>query len=63
MKTKIITTIIAIFMLTINLWAQPLPPSTPFGSPVPVGAFGFLLLAFGAAFFVNRNKNQQNIKK
>lgn len=49
-------------MLTIKLWAQPLPPSTPFGSPVPVGAFGFLLLALGTAFFVNRNKNQQNIK-
>lgn len=49
-------------MLTLNTLAQPLPPSTPSGSPVPVGAFGFLLLAFGATLLINRNKNQQNIK-
>lgn len=54
MKAKITTTIIAIFMIVTNLIAQPLPPSTPFGNPVPLGSFGILLLVAGAVLLFNK---------
>lgn len=45
MKTKIIILAIIFLSIAVITNAQPLPPSTPYGNPVPVGGvFGLLLL-------------------
>ena len=54
MKTKILFTLIFI-VTSFAAFSQPLPPSTPSGTPVPVGNI-LLLLIGGIATFVMGKK-------
>lgn len=56
MKTKIYITIVIIFTV-INAIAQPLPPTTPQGNPVPIGGLAGLALLLGA-MLLTKNKNK-----
>jgi len=55
MKSRFITTLIIVFTAA-NLFAQPLPPTSPSGSPVPVGEIAGLLLFIGGIFLAKRKK-------
>lgn len=62
MKTKIkhiVTTVIFIMMVA-TVMAQPLPPSTPSGSPLPVGGlevvFLFVMMGFGLKQLLKNQK-------
>jgi LPXTG-motif cell wall-anchored protein len=58
MKSRFITTIFILIFTTANLFAQPLPPATPSGNPVPVGELAALLLVLGGGILlVKRKKN------
>ena len=56
---KIALSLFIICALIVPLMAQPIPPSTPSGNPVPIGELGaFLsLLAFGMGIFRLRKTN------
>lgn len=59
MKPKIISTLAILIITTANLFAQPLPPSSPDGNPVPIGGLSILLLvAGGLLLFLTRKKNK-----
>lgn len=55
MKIKIYITLIILLIGTLAM-AQPLPPTTPYGNPVPIGGLAGILLAFGAFFLIKKNK-------
>lgn len=57
MKSRLINTIIIIIFTFSKLLAQPLPPTTPSGNPVPMGEISVLLLVLGGIFLVKRKKN------
>ncbi|MDA3930654.1 MAG: LPXTG cell wall anchor domain-containing protein [Prolixibacteraceae bacterium] len=58
MKIKKIYLLLFVLALTLNLFAQPLPPTSPSGSPVPIGALAGLLLIVGTVFMVKKKKNK-----
>lgn len=56
MKSRIILSLISIILFTTSALAQPLPPSTPNGNPVPIGEFVSILLVAGTYFLVKKKK-------
>lgn len=59
MKTKIIILAIIFLSLAVVLNAQPSPPTTPYGTPVPVGGLSLILLAAGGLLVFFRKKNKK----
>jgi hypothetical protein len=56
MKTVIPTTIIILIFTTDLLMAQPLPPTTPEGNPLPLGITAGMLLFAGFFYAVLKRK-------
>lgn len=56
MKTVIFKTIIILIFTTDLLMAQPLPPTTPEGNPLPIGLSAGLLLMTGFIYMVLKRK-------
>lgn len=58
MRTRIVSTIVFTFIAVMNAAAQPLPPSTPYGNPVPFSQIGAVLLIAGAILLIIKKKKQ-----
>jgi hypothetical protein len=59
MKIKYIAITILFLIITIIGNAQPLPPTTPLGNPVPFGSSSLILLAAGGLLVFYRKKNKK----
>lgn len=58
MRTSIVSTIIFTFIAVLKAAAQPLPPTTPEGNPIPFSQIGALLLIAGAILLIIKKKKQ-----
>lgn len=56
MKLRIIATLFTLIYTSINLVGQPLPPTNPNGSPVPIGSIAGILLLIGGFFLMKTKK-------
>ncbi|MFA9391240.1 MAG: LPXTG cell wall anchor domain-containing protein [Prolixibacteraceae bacterium] len=56
---KIILTSIVFLSLVVFAFAQPLPPTTPSGNPVPIGGFLLLLLSLSGVFLFLKKRNKK----
>lgn len=56
MKNDTIIIILFTILFSVDLHAQPLPPTNPYGNPVPLGAYAALLLVVGAVLLLKKKK-------